>query len=85
MLPIAPRTSCDGFDARIFQKPLLAQARLDRHIGALAEADVVLVRLLFHQRAEFLQLLHGHLARFETIQPGEVRRRRDRSSCRSGS
>ena len=30
---------------RITQEPLLADARLDRHIAAIAEADVVFVRL----------------------------------------
>jgi hypothetical protein len=33
----------------VAQKPLLAQARLDRHLAALAEADIVLVRFLFGQ------------------------------------
>src|SRR5439155_17268717 len=30
-----------GFQARIFQEPLLTQIRLDRHMAALAVADVV--------------------------------------------
>ena len=30
---------------RITQKPLLAQSRLDRNVAAIAEADVVFVRL----------------------------------------
>jgi hypothetical protein len=38
----------------IFQKPLLAQARFNGHIGALAETDVVLVGLFFNERALLL-------------------------------
>ena len=32
---------------RITEKPLLAQARLDRHIAAIAEAHIIRVRLCF--------------------------------------
>ena len=63
------------FHARIFQKPLLAQARLDRHIGAFAVADVVRVRLFLFQRAEFGDLFHGHLARLETVEAAQIRAR----------
>ena len=36
-------------DARVAQPPLLGEARLDRHVGALGEADVVLVGLLLDE------------------------------------
>ena len=74
------RATC--FHARIFQKPLLAQARLDRHIRAFAVTDVVRVRLFLLQRAEFREFFHGHLARLETVQARQVRARQRRSSCR---
>ena len=35
-----PTAAARFLHPRIFQKPLLAQARLDRHIGALAEATL---------------------------------------------
>ena len=38
---------------RIFQKPLLAQARLDRHTAALAETDRVFIRLFLRQQIRF--------------------------------
>ena len=63
-----------GFGFRhggIFQKPLFAQARLDGHIRALAEPDVVLVRLGFNHHALFRENFHGNFARLEAIQPGQ--------------
>ena len=39
----------------IAQEPLLADTRLDWHIAALAEPDIVLVRLRFCQRSTRLQ------------------------------
>ena len=59
--------------AWIFQKPLFAQARLNRHVGALAVADIILMRLFLLQRAKFLQLFRRDLARFEAVQPDQVR------------
>src|SRR5258706_9415955 len=52
----------------ILHEPLLGKPRFDRHIGALAVTDVVFVRLLLFQRAEFFESLHRDFARLETIQ-----------------
>ncbi len=68
-------TRAGFFHARIFQKPLFAQARFNRHFGAFAETDVVRVRFLFFQRAEFRELFHGHLARFETVESLQIHTR----------
>ena len=35
------------FRFRITKKPLLAQSRLDRHVAAIAEANIIFVRLCF--------------------------------------
>ena len=51
---------------------MLAQARLDRHVGPFAVADVVLIRFLFFQRAKRLQLFRRDLARLETVEPDQV-------------
>ena len=59
--------------ARILEKPLLAQTRLNGHIRALAEAHVVLVRLLLHEHAQLREPLRRHLARLEPVQPAQVR------------
>src|SRR5438093_4789701 len=55
--------------AWVFQKPLLAQPRLNRHVGAFAVADVILMRLLLLQRAKFLQLFRRDLARLNRSSP----------------
>ena len=60
---------------RIFQKPLFAQPRLDRHPGALAEADRAFVRLLLRQQSALGQHLARFLARHETVEPVEFRAR----------
>ena len=52
---------------------MLAQPRLNRHVGAFAVADVILMRLLLLQRAKFLQLFRRDLARLESVQPDQVR------------
>src|SRR5713101_359412 len=51
---IAHRGEC-CFRFWITQEPLLAQARLDWHITAIAEADIVLVRLCFGKKMSVLQ------------------------------
>ena len=61
---------------RITQKPLLAQPRLDRHVAALAEADIVLMRLRFRQQPLLLQQFGRLFARFESIEPVQFRHRR---------
>ena len=43
------------FCFRITQKPLLADTRLDRHIAAIAEPNIVFIRLGFGQRSPRLQ------------------------------
>ena len=53
----------------ITQEPLLADAGLDRHIAAIAEPDIVFIRLRLRQRSPRLQYLCGFLARFEAIKP----------------
>ncbi len=63
------------FHARIFQEPLLAQARLNRHIRAFAITDVVRVRFLFFQCAKFRELFHGNLARLETVESLQIHTR----------
>ena len=39
----------------ITQEPLLADAGLDRHIAAIAESNIVFIRLAFGQRSPALQ------------------------------
>src|SRR5437762_389052 len=58
---------------RITQKPLLADPRLDRNVAAIAEADVIFVRLCLRQHSSFLQELSRALARFEAIEPMQFR------------
>ena len=58
---------------RVFQKPLLAQARFDRHISSFTVADVVLIRLLLLERAEFLQFFRCDLARLKPVETDQVR------------
>ena len=62
-----------GRHLRIAQKPLLAQPRLDRHIGALAVADVVLVILHAHEQPHLLEFGCRGLARREALHAGELR------------
>ena len=62
-------TGLDGL--RVFEEPLFAQARFDWHIGALAEADIVLVGLFLGQKSQFLEALNGLYARLEAIKAGE--------------
>ena len=57
---------------RILEEPLLAEAGFDRDIGALAEADVVLMGLLPDEEAEFLESLDGFHPRFEAVESGEA-------------
>ncbi len=40
---------------RVTQKPLLADARLDRHFAAFAEADIVFIRLGLGKQSATLQ------------------------------
>ena len=58
---------------RITQEPLLAQTRLDRNSGALAEADIVFVRLSFREQPPLSQQFGRLLARFETVESVEFR------------
>ena len=55
--------------AWVLEKPLLRKARLNRHISAFAEADVVLVILRLDQRTQLIQFGRRRLARLEPIQP----------------
>ena len=59
-------------DARVLEEPLLAQAALDRHVGALGVAEVVLIRLLLHEAADLGEQLGGALAGGEAFHAGEV-------------
>src|SRR5204862_5178902 len=61
---------------RVTQKPLLAQARLDRDFAPLAKADVVFIRLGFREQSLLLQHLRGVLARLESIESIQLRHRR---------
>ena len=61
-----------GILAGIFQKPLLGKTRLDRHIGALAEADFVFVILRLGKRPHFLELGRSGFAGFKTIHAGQL-------------
>src|SRR5262249_60072219 len=54
---------------RIFQKPLLAQARLDPHIAAIPEADVVFIRLCFRVPSPRLRQFAPLLPPFVTLAP----------------
>ena len=57
---------------RIFQEPLLAQTRFDGDIGALAEADIVLVRLFIGEEPEFFQAFDSLRTCLEAVEPGEA-------------
>ena len=59
-------------DGRVFQKPLPAQARLDRHIRTLRKPDVVLMRLLLLEQLEGAQQFDRNLPRLEPLQPREI-------------
>ncbi len=52
---------------------MFAQPRLDRNTGALAEPDLVFVRLFLREKTGFAQHFGRFLARGETIQPVEFR------------
>ena len=70
---VAVAEECDRLrDVRIFQEPLEAQARLDRHVGAFAEADVVLVRLFLEQQAALLEHFGGTFASVEAVEAIEL-------------
>ena len=58
--------------AGILEKPLFAQARLNGHISALAEADVVGVRLGLVQGPRGLQQFGRPLATDKPIQPRQI-------------
>ncbi len=58
--------------ARVFEEPLLAQAALDGHVGALGVAEVVLIRLLFEEAANLREQLGGAFAGGEALHAGEV-------------
>src|SRR5437016_130405 len=51
----------------IFQKPLLAQTRLNRHARALADADFVFIRVFLHERVQFLQSLDRNGSGLEAV------------------
>ena len=59
--------------AGILQEPLHTQARLNRHIGALADTDIVLVVLHLLQQALRLEKLNGLVARRKAIHPVQLR------------
>src|SRR5207237_7006558 len=52
----------------VTQEPLLAQPRLDRHVAAIAEADVVFVRFSLRQQSPLLQQFRRCPACLETIE-----------------
>src|ERR1700737_381485 len=51
----------------ITEKPLLAQSRLNRPFAAIAEADVVFVRLCFRKQSPLLQQFRRSLPRLKTV------------------
>ncbi len=55
----------------VIEEPLVGETRFDRHLPALAEADVVVVRLGLHQLAHGLEHFGGLLARLETVESVE--------------
>ena len=57
----------------IAQKPLLAETRLNRHIAAITEPDIVFVRLRFRKRSTLLQQLLCLFPRFEPLEPIQLR------------
>ena len=61
-----------ALDAGIFQEPLLAQVRLDRHVAALAVAHVVHVILGLQQQALLGQFFDHRLARLHAVQAVEI-------------
>ncbi len=73
------RDGLGGFlHAGILEEPLHRDARLDRDVGALAVADVVLVVLDLHELAHRLELLGGLDAGVEAVHALEVGDRRGR-------
>src|SRR4029077_2194809 len=57
----------------VAQKPLLTDPWFNRHIAAITEADVVLIRLSLRQRSPRLQQLRGFFSRFEAVQRIQLR------------
>src|SRR5206468_2568774 len=53
---------------RVTQKPLLANARLDRYLTAFAETDVVFIRLGFREQFVLREQVRRFLARIQAIQ-----------------
>ena len=47
---------------------MLGEARLDWHIGAFAEADIVFVGFLFNEEPEFAELIYGFCACFKAVE-----------------
>ena len=72
-MAVAQQRECLGH-VRILEEPLLAQARLDRHARAFADADVVLVGLFLLEQAALPQHLGGTLARVEAVGAVQLRR-----------
>ena len=62
-----------GGHAGIFQEPLFTEARFDRHSGAFAVADRVLIWLRLHQSACGLHEFRGFLPGRESFQSDQVR------------
>ena len=60
------------FDAWVFEEPLFAEAALNGHVGALGVAEVVLIRLLFDEAADFCEQFSGAFAGGEALHAGEV-------------
>ena len=64
-----------GGNARVAQEPLFGKARLDRHLRAFADADLVFVRLFLDEQTEPAQQLDGLVARGEALHAREIRSR----------
>ena len=55
----------------VFQEPLFREAWFDRHIGTLAESDIVLMGFFFDEKVEFAEFVHGLCSGFEPIKSGK--------------
>ena len=61
-----------GGNARIFQKPLLGKARLNRYFRAFADPDFVFVRFFLDEQTEFAEKFDGFIARLEAFHSREI-------------
>ena len=71
--PLAHRLQGRGSEWGHLHEPLIAEARLDHRVAAVAVAHRMLVHLLLDQEPFALELLHDLLARVESVEADQLR------------